>query len=187
MTKLGIVLGATRPGRVGPQVARWIEKTARGCEDAEFELVDVADYDLPLFDEPQSPLMGAYEHAHTRAWGARIAELDGFVFVTPEYNRSIPAALKNAIEFLYSEWGNKAAGFVAYGSNVSGARAVEHLRLIAAALHLATVRTQVNLSLVTDFENFTTFTPAERHDAALRQMLTEVISWTNALAPLRRA
>ncbi|WP_327129344.1 NADPH-dependent FMN reductase [Streptomyces sp. NBC_01727] len=187
MTRIGIILGSTRPGRVGPQVAQWIEKSAGAREDANFELVDLADYDLPLFDEPRSPLMGAYEHAHTRAWSARVAELDGFVFVTPEYNRSIPSALKNAIDFLYNEWNNKAAGFVAYGSTVSGARAVEHLRLIAGALHLATVRTQVNLSLVTDFERFTTFTPANHHDTALHQMLTEVISWTNALAPLRQA
>jgi NAD(P)H-dependent FMN reductase len=187
MTRIGIILGTTRPGRVGPQVAQWVEKTARTREDADFELVDLADYDLPLFDEPQSPLMGAYEHVHTHTWSARIAELDGFVFVTPEYNRSIPSALKNAIDFLYREWNNKAAGFVAYGSNVSGARAVEHLRLIAGALQLATVRTQVNLSLVTDFERFTTFTPAERHDASLQQMLTEVIAWTKALAPLRQA
>ena len=187
MTRIGIILGTTRPGRVGHQVAQWVEKTARTREDADFELVDLADYDLPLLDEPQSPLMGAYEHVHTHTWSARVAELDGFVFVTPEYNRSIPSALKNAIDFLHREWNNKAAGFVAYGSNVSGARAVEHLRLIAGALQLATVRTQINLSLVTDFERFTTFTPAERHDASLQQMLTEVIAWTNALAPLRQA
>lgn len=108
MTRIGIILGSTRPGRVGPQVAQWIEKSAGAREDANFELVDLADYDLPLFDEPRSPLMGAYEHAHTRAWSARVAELDGFVFVTPEYNRSIPSALKNAIDFLYNEWNNKA-------------------------------------------------------------------------------
>ncbi|GAA4233869.1 NAD(P)H-dependent oxidoreductase [Actinomadura meridiana] len=187
MTRIGIILGTTRPGRVGPQVAQWVEKMAGTRVDADFELVDLADYDLPLFDEPRSPLTGEYEHAHTRAWSARIAELDGFVFVTPEYNRSIPAALKNAIDFLYREWNNKAAGFVAYGSNVSGARAVEHLRLIAGALQLATVRTQVNLSLMTDFEKFATFTPTEFHDAMLQQMLTEVTTWANALAPLRRA
>lgn len=187
MTTIGIILGSTRPGRVGPQIAEWIEKTASTREDAHFELVDIADYNLPLFDEPRSPRMGTYEHDHTRAWAAKIAELDGFVFVTPEYNRSIPGALKNAIDFVYNEWNNKAAGFVGYGSNVSGARAVDHLRHIAGAVQLAAVHTQIHLSLQTDFEKFTTFTPAERHEVALQQMLTEVITWTNALAPLRQS
>jgi NAD(P)H-dependent FMN reductase len=187
MTTIGIILGTTRPGRVGPQIAEWIQKTADAREDANFELVDIADYALPLFDEPRSPRMGAYEHDHTRAWAAKIAELDGFVFVTPEYNRSIPAALKNAIDFIYNEWNNKAAGFVGYGSNVSGARAVDHLRHIAGAVQLAAVHTQVHLSLQSDFEQFTTFKPAERHEAALQQLLTEVITLTEALAPVRRA
>ena len=187
MTTIGIILGSTRPGRVGPQIAEWVEKTARAREDAEFELVDIADYRLPLFDEPRSPRMGAYEHDHTRAWGAKIDALDGFVFVTPEYNRSIPAALKNAIDFVYNEWNNKAAGFVGYGSNVSGSRAVDHLRHIAAAVQLTAAHTQVNLSLKTDFEKFTTFAPAEGHEAMLQQMLTEVVTLSNALAPLRRA
>lgn len=187
MTTIGIILGTTRPGRVGPQIAEWIEKTARAREDADFELVDIADYNLPLFDEPRSPRMGDYEHDHTRAWAAKIAELDGFVFVTPEYNRSIPAALKNAIDFVYNEWNNKAAGFVGYGSNVSGARAIDHLRHIAGAVQLAAVHTQVHLSLQADFEKFTTFAPAERHAVALQQMLTEVVTLTTALAPLRQA
>ncbi|MFH9733853.1 NADPH-dependent FMN reductase [Streptomyces sp. NPDC017260] len=106
--------------------------------------------------------------------------------VTPEYNRSIPSALKNAIDFLYREWNNKAAGFVSYGSNVGGARAVEHLRLVTAGLQLAGVRTQVSLSLATDFAAFTTFTPSEHHNTVLRQLVTEVAAWADVLAPLRR-
>ena len=113
--------------------------------------------------------MGNYAHAHTKKWGAKIASLDGYVFITPEYNHSISGSLKNAIDFVYHEWTNKAAGFVSYGSNVGGARAVEHLRLIAAGLQLAGVRTQVSLSLATDFAAFTTFTPGDQrayaHDA----------------------
>ncbi|KUN00338.1 NADPH-dependent FMN reductase [Streptomyces yokosukanensis] len=187
MTSIGIILGTTRPGRVGPQIAEWVQKTASGREDADFQLVDIADYALPLFDESRSPRMGDYEHDHTRAWAAKIDELDGFVFVTPEYNRSIPAALKNAIDFVYNEWNNKAAGFVGYGSQVSGARAVDHLRHIAGAVQLSAVPTQVHVSLATDFEQYTTFKPTERHGVALQQLLTEVITWTEALAPLRRA
>ncbi|MFI8932331.1 NADPH-dependent FMN reductase [Streptomyces sp. NPDC053474] len=187
MTRIGIILGTTRPGRVGPQVAQWVEKAARTHGEADFELVDLADYDLPLFDEPRSPRMGDYAHAHTRAWSSKIAELDGYVFVTPEYNWSIPAALKNAIDFVYNEWNNKAAGFVGYGASANGVRAVEHLRAIAAAVQLSPVYTQVNLSLLTDFERYETFTPAARHDAVLQRMLTELMTRTRTLAPLRHA
>ncbi|MFE6890120.1 NADPH-dependent FMN reductase [Streptomyces sp. NPDC057694] len=186
MTTIGIVLGSTRPGRVGPQIGEWIEKAGRARTDLDVEVVDVAAYGLPLFDEPRSPRLGQYEHEHTRAWAARIDSLDGFVFVTPEYNRSIPAALKNAIDFVYNEWNNKAAGFVGYGSNVGGARAVDHLRHIAGAVQLSAVHTQLHLSLQSDFEQYATFAPAERHEAALQQMLTEVLTLSEALAPMRQ-
>lgn len=186
MTSIGIIVGSTRPGRVGRQVAEWVTEYGSKRNDADFELVDIEDYDLPVFDEPRSPLLGDYEHAHTHAWSSKVAEFDGYIFVTPEYNRSIPSALKNAIDYLYREWNDKAAGFVSYGSNVSGARAVEHLRAICAGLQLADVRTQVSLSLSTDFEAFTSFAPAQRHEAALEQLFTEVIAWASALAPVRR-
>ncbi|MET7822316.1 NADPH-dependent FMN reductase [Micromonospora zamorensis] len=186
MTNIGIILGSTRPGRVGHQVAEWVAEQGGQHDGIDVELVDIEDYGLPIFDEPQSPLLGSYSHAHTRKWSNKIAEFDGYVFVTPEYNRSIPAALKNAIDYLYGEWNNKAVGFVSYGSNVGGARAVEHLRLITAGLQLAGVRTQVSLSLATDFAGFTTFTPDGRHNTMLHQLFTEVTAWADALAPLRR-
>ncbi len=185
MTRIGIVVGSTRPGRLGPQVARWVDEAAEERADADFELVDIAAYGLPLFDEPRVPRLGQYDHPHTRAWSAKIAELDGFVFVTPEYNWSIPAALKNAVDFVYAEWNHKAAGFVGYGSNVDGARAVEHLRQVCGAVQISTVYTQVNLSLWNDFQDFATFTPAEAHGTALRRMLGEVVALTTALRPLR--
>jgi hypothetical protein len=118
MTNIGIILGSTRPGRVGHQVAEWVAEQGGQHDGIDVEVVDIEDYGLPVFDEPQSPLLGSYAHAHTQEWSKRIAEFDGYVFVTPQYNRSIPAALKNAIDYLYGEWNNKAAGFVSYGSNV---------------------------------------------------------------------
>ncbi|MFB7252517.1 NADPH-dependent FMN reductase [Microbacterium sp. NPDC056234] len=186
MTRIGIILGTTKPARVGPQIADWVARVARDREDAEFTVVDLADHDLPVFNEPASPLLGKYEHAHTRRWASVVSELDGFVFVTPEYNRSVPAALKNAIDYLYAEWRNKAAGIVSYGSQVSGARAAEHLRLIMSGLDVATVKSQLSLSLATDFEAFSTFTPSARHQAVLTQVIGEVVSWSEALEPLRR-
>ncbi|UGQ11376.1 NAD(P)H-dependent oxidoreductase [Yinghuangia sp. ASG 101] len=187
MTKIGIILGSTRPGRVGAQVAAWAAETAAKHGHTDVELVDLAEQALPVFDEPRSPLTGSYAYAHTRAWSARIAAFDAYVFVTPEYNRSMPSVLKNAIDYLYREWNDKAAGIVSYGSAAGGARAAEQLRLVAGALHMPVVRTEVNLSLATDFEAFTTFTPAERQAATLQQLLTEVVAWSDALAPLRRA
>src|SRR5438067_5778847 len=157
MIKVAIILGSTRPGRLGEAVARWVYEIAKQRSDAEFELVDLLDYDLPLLDEPVPPALGQYSQPHTLAWAAKIAAFDAYVFVTPEYNHGPSGSLKNAIDYLYREWNNKAAGFVGYGS-AGGTRAVEQLRLILAELQVATVRNQVGLSLYSDFENFTTFT-----------------------------
>jgi NAD(P)H-dependent FMN reductase len=186
MTKVGIILGSTRPGRNGEAVARWAYDIASKRDDAEFELVDLADYPLPHLDEPMPPSLGQYSKPHTKEWAAKIASFDAYVFVTPEYNHSTSGALKNAIDYLYQEWNNKAAGFVSYGS-VGGTRAVEHLRLIMGELQVADVRAQVALSLYTDFENFTAFRPAEVHEQALNTMLDQVIAWGGALEAVRAA
>ncbi|GAA3422011.1 NADPH-dependent FMN reductase [Streptosporangium vulgare] len=186
MPKIAIIIGSTRPGRVGEAVARWVLGIAGQRDDAEFELVDIADFKLPHLDEEVPPSAGHYSRPHTLAWAEKIGSFDGFVFVTPEYNHSTSGALKNAIDFLFAEWNDKAAGFVSYGS-VGGARAVEHLRLVMAELKVATVRAQVALSLATDFRNYSEFTPAGYHVAAVDTMLDQVVSWSNALAPVRAA
>src|SRR4051794_31101494 len=111
MINVGVIVGSTRPGRKALDVARWVMEVAGTRGDAAFELVDIQDFNLPLLDEPVPPSMGQYSQPHTRAWAAKIAEFDGFVFVTPEYNHGTSGALKNAIDFLYKEWNNKAAGF----------------------------------------------------------------------------
>ncbi|MYS21484.1 NAD(P)H-dependent FMN reductase [Streptomyces sp. DvalAA-14] len=186
MTKIGIILGSTRPGRNGEAVARWVAQIASERTDAEFELVDLLDYKLPHLDEAYPPSLGQYTQPHTLAWASKIASFDGYVMVTPEYNHSTSGALKNAIDFLYAEWNNKAVGFVSYGS-VGGTRAVEHLRLIAGELQMADVRAQVALSLFTDFENFSVFKPGEHQSDAVTAMLDQVVAWSAALAPLRDA
>jgi len=128
--------------------------------------------------------MGQYQNEHSKQWAATIAAYDGFVMVTPEYNHGTSGVLKNAIDYLYAEWNNKAVGFVSYGS-AGGARAAEHLRLVAGELQMADVRQQVVLSLMTEFENFTTFKPGDYNLPALETMLDQVVAWSNALAPLR--
>jgi len=183
MLRIAVIIGSTRPGRRGEAVARWVFERSKQRTDAEFELVDLKDYNLPLLDEPKSASSGEYSQPHTKAWSARIASFDGFVFVTPEYNHGMNGALKNAIDFLYKEWGNKAAGFVGYGSN-GGTRSVEQLRQVMATLQVADVRAQVALSIFTDFEK-DTFKPAALHEKSLTAVFDQVIAWSGALKPLR--
>jgi NAD(P)H-dependent FMN reductase len=184
MLTIGIIVGSTRPGRKAEAVARWVYELASKRDDATFDLVDLEDFNLPILDEATPAAYGRYEHPHTKAWAARIAPLDGFVFVTPEYNHATSGALKNAIDFLGPEWKNKAAGFVGYGST-GGVRAVENLRLIMGELMIADVRAQVALSIFTDWENFTVFAPAVVHAKSLTTMLDQVVAWSGALKPLR--
>jgi NAD(P)H-dependent FMN reductase len=185
MLRIAIVTGSTRPGRNNEAVASWVYRIARERKDAEFELVDIGSYSLPIYDEPIPPSFGRYSHEHTKAWSDKIGSFDAYVFVTPEYNHSTSAALKNAIDYLYREWNNKAAGFVSYGGHAGGARAVEHLRLIMAEVMVATVRAQVLLSLLTDFENFRTFTPGPQREKDVHAMLDQLIAWGGALKSLR--
>lgn len=184
MIKVGIIIGSTRPGRNGEAVAKWVHEIASKRTDAEYELVDLLDFNLPLLDEPVPPSMGQYSKEHTKAWAAKVAEFDAYVFVTPEYNHATSGALKNALDFVYAEWNNKAAGFVGYGS-AGGTRAVENLRLIMGELQIADVRAQVALSLFTDFENFSVFKPAAHNEQLVNNMLDQVVSWGTALKPLR--
>jgi NAD(P)H-dependent FMN reductase len=184
VTRIGVILGSTRPGRRGEPVAHWVMEEAGRRSDADFDLVDLADYPLPHLDEPLPPSLGQYQNPHTHQWAATISRFDGYVFVTPEYNHSTSGVLKNALDYLYAEWNNKAMGVVSYGA-VGGARAAEHLRLIAGELQMADVRTNVALSLITDFENFTEFKPGPHQAQALDTLLGQVVAWSQALAPLR--
>ena len=161
------------------------DSIAKARKDAEFELVAIKEYYLPLLHEPVPPLLGQYEYKHTKAWSEKIASFDAFVFVTPEYNHSASGALKNAIDYLYHEWNNKAAEFVSSGGGVGCARAVEHLRLIMGDVMAATVRAQVLLSLNTDFEQYTKSNPDPRHEAELHARLDQVIAWGQVLKMVR--
>lgn len=185
MTRIGIIIGSTRKGRRGQQVAAWVHEVASRRTDAEFELVDLLDHPLPYLGE-ELPDEGEAERAKQHArWSERIASFDGFVLVTPEYNHSTSGVLKNAIDHLQAEWHNKAVGIVSYGG-VGGARAAEHLRLIAGELQMADVRQQVALSLMTEFgADFNTLTPGQYNVQALDTQLDQVVAWSSALAHLR--
>ncbi|MEV7084814.1 NAD(P)H-dependent oxidoreductase [Streptomyces sp. NPDC093085] len=184
MTRIGIILGSTRPNRNGEPVAHWALELASKRTDAEFELVDLRDFPLPHLDEAMPPSFGQYQHEHTRRWAEKIASFDGFVVVTPEYNHSTTGVLKNAIDYLFAEWNNKAIGFISYGPH-GGVRAVEHLRVMAGELKMADVRAQVVLPFATEFENYRTFKPGDYNLPVLTDLLDQVIAWSEALAPLR--
>lgn len=186
MLKVAIIIGSTRPNRNGENVARWVYETTKERKDANFELVDIKDYNLPLLDEPNSPSLGNYTQQHTKVWSVKIASFDAFIFVTPEYNHGTSGALKNAIDFLYQEWNNKSAGFVSYGAS-GGTRAVEQLRLIMGELQIADVRSQVILSLYQDFENFSIFKPMAHQIKSVHAMLDQVVAWGQALRVLRES
>ncbi|WP_295127426.1 NADPH-dependent FMN reductase [uncultured Leifsonia sp.] len=185
MTRIAIIIGSTRPGRNGESVARWVLEHAEKREGVEYELVDLAEWNLPHLDEPMPAAMGQYANDHTKAWAAKIAEFDGYLFVTPEYNHSTSGALKNAIDFVGSEWYNKAAGFVSYGV-FGGARAVEHLRLVLSQLQVATVSAFVGLSLQHDFENWS-LKPTAAQEAGLTPLFDQLESWSAALATVRES
>jgi len=186
MLNVAIIVGSTRPGRKADAVASWIHGIGAKRTDASFEVVDIAAFGLPLLDEPVPPIMNQYSKPHTKAWAAKIASFDAFVFVTPEYNHSTSAALKNAIDFLFAEWNDKGVAFVSYGAT-GGVRAVEHLRAIVAEVKMADVRAQVTLSLFTDFENFTVFKPAPNKESAVSDMLNDLVPWGEALQRLRQS
>ncbi|WP_042160813.1 NADPH-dependent FMN reductase [Paenibacillus gorillae] len=179
MSKLniGIILGSTRQGRVSPQVGEWVKSVADKRDDANYEIVDIADFKLPFFGEEDATEQAA-------AWNEKLNSLDGFVFIVQEYNHSITGVLKNALDFAREAWNNKAAGIVSYGS-VGGARAAEHLRGILGELSVADVRVHPALSLFTDFENGSVFKPADLHLTNVNGMLDQVLAWSGALKVLR--
>jgi NAD(P)H-dependent FMN reductase len=182
--KIAVIVGSTRPGRNGKAVADWVLDKAASRTGANYELIDLVDFPLPHMDEAIPPSAGQYAGEHTKAWAAKIGAYDGFIFVTPEYNHSTSGVLKNAIDYLYAEWNNKAAAFVSYGS-LGGARAIEHLRAICSELQIAHVRQQLSFSLFTDFENFSIFNPAALHDGAAGILFEQLETWSSAMKSIR--
>lgn len=175
---IGIILGSTREGRLSPQVGNWVKELADKRGDANYTIIDIADYKLPLLGENGGDASGA------AGWSEAVAKQDGFVFIAQEYNHSITGSLKNALDYLRVEWNNKAAGIVSYGS-VGGARAAEHLRGILGELSVADVRVHPALSLFTDFENGTELKAAAVQADSVNQMLDQVIPWSTALKTIR--
>ena len=187
--KIAIIIGSTRNSRFGDKPAKWVHEFASARDDIDIEIVDLKDWPLPFFNEVASNAWAPTQNEVGQRWQKKVAEFDGYIFVTPEYNRSIPAALKNALDFSYPEWNKKAAAVVGYGS-VGGARAVEHLRTIAVELQMAPTRAGVHIQGADfyaawqqgkDLREFAHLEPG------VKTMLDELVWWTKALKTAREA
>ena len=186
MLKLHVVIASTRPGRVGPAVGTWFHRLAARDGKFEAELVDLADVNLPLLDEPAHPRLKQYQHEHTRRWSAKVEEADAFVFVTPEYNYGPPPALINALDYLYGEWNYKPVGFVSYGGVSGGIRSVQMTKQIVTTLKMVPLVEQVTIPFFSQFMDDTAaFVPSELHEKSAADMLSELFRWADALKPLR--
>lgn len=186
MSKIAIVTGSTRPGRNNISVAQWVLEQAQAFGGADFELVDIADFNLPVLDEAFPAAYQNYQGEHAKAWAAKMNEFDGYIFVTPEYNHSVSPALANALSYINVELNNKAAGMVGYGSAL-GTRSIEHLRGILSELQVAHVQKTGLFSLFTDFENFSNFKPTAEGAASVQPMFEQLLAWTEAMNSVRAA
>jgi NAD(P)H-dependent FMN reductase len=185
MPRLLIVIGSTRPGRVGLPIATWFADLARAHGGFEVEIADLAELALPLLDEPHHPRLRKYQHDHTKAWSATVEAADVIVFVTSEYNYGYPAALKNAIDYLSLEWKHKALGFVSYGGIAAGTRAVQQLKQVASAVMLIPAQNAVNIPFFVKLMQDDKFVSDEPTDVAATTLLDELLVLDGALRTLR--
>ncbi len=186
LPKLSIIVGSTRPGRVGDVVGQWFQAQAIQNGKFDVELVDLADIDLPMYNEPKHPSIQSYEHNHTKRWARIVSAADAYVFVTPEYNYGPPPALINALNYVYKEWNYKPAGFVSYGGISGGMRAVQVEKLILATLKVVPLVEAVVVPMVQQFLVDGRFRGSELHEQAAIVMLDELFRWADALKTLRR-
>lgn len=183
---LQIIIASTRPGRVGPSVAAWLRDRAEAHGGFDVEVIDLAEVDLPMFNEPRHPRFGEYTHAHTKEWSQTIGRGDAFVFVMPEYNYGYTAPLKNAIDYLYAEWQYKPVGLVSYGGVAAGTRAVQMIKQVVTTLKMVPITESVNISFVHQLVgDDAAIAPGPEIEAAASAMLDEIVRWASALRALR--
>lgn len=183
---LHVVICSTRPGRIGPSVARWFNDFAVEHGGFSVRLVDLADFNLPVYDEPRHPALQQYEHEHTKRWAASVQSADAFVFVTPEYNYGPPPSLLNALNYVYKEWNFKAAAFVSYGGVSGGMRAVQMEKLTLTTLKMVPIIEAVLAPMVAQhIDAEKRFTPNDLQSISAKVLLDELLRWTKALKPMR--
>ncbi len=182
MIKLAIIAGSTRPGRFNIQPATWAYELAKKRTDIDVELLDLAEINLPLLDEPMPPMMRQYSKDHTKQWSEKIDSKDAFLVIAPEYNHSIPAALKNAFDYLFHEWHYKPIGFISYGSAAGGARSVEHLRGVAGELKMYDIREQLLIANYWEHQDENgKYEFTERHESAATDIIEQLVFWAGVM------
>lgn len=183
MIRLMIILGSTREGRFGEKIADWVLEQVTPLKDFEVDFVDLRDIELPFFADAVSPAAikdGNYAKPQTKEWGLRVKKADAFLIITPEYNHSYPAVLKNALDYVYYEWNNKPAAFVGYGA-VGAVRAVEHLRGVVAQLQMVSVQEAVHMNIFpSPFDEDLEMTE-EHYIHKLTNVFKQLLWWAQAL------
>lgn len=186
MIQLKIIIASTRTGRKGPAVANWILKLAKQQKKCKVQLIDLAEVDLPFLDEPEMAILKKYKHAHTKKWSKMIDTSDAFIIVTPEYNNSYPAPIKNALDYLFKEWNYKPVGFVSYGGVAAGTRAVQDLKVVVASLKMVAVKEAVNIPFFEkQLDVDGVFVSNKELEASAETMFKEVLRWASALNKMR--
>lgn len=188
LPKLHVVVCSTRPGRVGPSVARWFNEFVANHGGFDANLVDLADFKLPVYDEPIHPAKQDYQRAHTKAWSESVAAADAYIFVMPEYNYFPPPALVNALDYVYREWNYKPCGFVSYGGASGGLRAVQAAKLHVATLKMMPMVEGVMVPMVANLiDEAGVFKSNDLIDASAVTLLDELLRWTRGLKAMRES
>lgn len=183
--RLHTIIASTRPGRVGEAVAQWFHGHAERNGAFDAHLVDLAYYNLPVYDEPKHPRLQDYENEHTKRWSESVAAADAYVLVTPEYNYGPTPALLNALNYVYNEWNYKPAAFVSYGGVSGGLRAVEHTKPTLTTLKIVPIMEAVTIPFVNEHLHDGVFDPKDIHEQSADALLKELARWAAALKPLR--
>ena len=184
--KLQTIICSTRPGRIGPSFGQWFHEFAYSQGAFESELVDLADFNLPVYDEPKHPSLQDYAHEHTKAWSAKVAKADAYVFVIPEYNYCPPASFVNALDYLYKEWNYKPCGFVSYGGASGGIRSAQVAKQLVSTLKMVPIPEGVMIQMAWNLLNESKqFQAQEHHTGSSETMLKELAKWAEALKAMR--
>ncbi|WP_425052767.1 NADPH-dependent FMN reductase [Psychromarinibacter sp. S121] len=186
--KLKVITGSTRPGRVGPTIAKWVAEAATAHGGFEVEAIDIADMQLPFLDEPNHPAMQDYQHDHTKAWSAKVADADAFLFLTPEYDSYPSAVLVNAVQVLLNEWKYKPAAVVSYGGVSGGLRAAQELRQLLSNVSMVAIPQGVPVPFFPQFiDENAVFKPNDPMTDGLTLVLDELAKWAEPLKALHAA
>ena len=185
--KLHTIITSTRPGRQGPMIANWFHEHAKEHGKFDAELVDLADFNLPLIDEPHHPMRRQYEHEHTKKWSASVNAADAFVFVIPEYNYTPPPSFSNAIDYLFWEWNYKPVAFVSYGGVTAGMRSSQAARLHTTSVKMMPIPEAVGIPNFFGQIKDGKFIGNELNQQGVAATLNELHKWSEALTPLREA